>query len=166
MSGVGLKILGKNNWVRVFRIGNHSREELQICHLLYADDTVIFCEGKAGELSYIRVVIENFPTTYLGMPLSNSHRELEIWEGIPGRITLINSVLDSLPTYVMSVFPIPSRVEERLDKLEDNTIIYMVVNLEKETIDVLRILPILFRQSKNCFNTLYFWCKGVVVDER
>lgn len=73
----------------------------------------------------------------------------------PGRITLINSVLDSLPTYVMSVFPIPSRVEERLDKLEDNTIIYMVVNLEKETIDVLRILPILFRQSKKTVSIHY-----------
>ena len=34
-----------------------------------------------------------------------------------GRVTLINSVLDSLPTYVMSLFPMPSNVEERLDKL-------------------------------------------------
>lgn len=67
-------------------------------------------------------------------------RQLESSEYIsswwPGRIT-IKLVLDSLPTYVMSVFPIPSRVEERLDKLEDNTIIYMVVNLEKDTIDIL-----------------------------
>lgn len=67
-------------------------------------------------------------------------RQLESSEYIsswwPGRIT-IKVVLDSLPTYVMSVFPIPSRVEERLDKLEDNTIIYMVVNLEKDTIDIL-----------------------------
>ena len=29
----------------------------------------------------------------------------------------MNSVLDSLPTYVMSLFPMPSNVEERLDKL-------------------------------------------------
>ena len=67
-------------------------------------------------------------------------RQLESSEYISswwhGRIT-IKLVLDSLPTYVMSVFPIPSRVEERLDKLEDNTIIYMVVNLEKDTIDIL-----------------------------
>lgn len=49
----------------------------------------------------------------------------------PGRITLTNSVLDTLPTYEMPVFPIRSRVEERLDKLEDNTIMSMVVNLEE-----------------------------------
>ena len=34
-----------------------------------------------------------------------------------GRVTLINSVLDALPTYVMSLFPLPTNVEERLDKL-------------------------------------------------
>ncbi|KAG5599276.1 hypothetical protein H5410_030646, partial [Solanum commersonii] len=50
----------------------------------------------------------------------------------PGRITIINSVLDSLPTYVMHVFPIRSRVEERLDKLEDTTIMSIVVNLEEK----------------------------------
>jgi len=69
------------------------------------------------------------------MPLGHNHKELEIWDGIiekiekklanwkaqyislGGRVTLINSVLDSLPTYVMSLFPIPAKVEERLDKL-------------------------------------------------
>lgn len=79
--------------------------------------------------------IENLPTTYLGMPLGNNHKELEIWDGIVektekklatwktqylslgGRITMINSVLDALPTYVMSLFPLPAKVEDRLDKL-------------------------------------------------
>ena len=79
--------------------------------------------------------VDHLPTTYLGMPLGHNHKELEIWDGIiektekklanwkaryislGGRVTLINSVLDSLPTYVMSLFPMPSNVEERLDKL-------------------------------------------------
>ncbi|WMV41703.1 hypothetical protein MTR67_035088 [Solanum verrucosum] len=61
------------------------------------------------------------------MPLGNNHKALEIWDGIlektekklsgwkaqylslGGRLILINSVLDSLPTYVMSLFPIPLR---------------------------------------------------------
>lgn len=30
---------------------------------------------------------------------------------------MINSVLDSLPAFVMSLFPMPSKVEERLDEL-------------------------------------------------
>ncbi|XP_049381369.1 ABC transporter G family member 25-like [Solanum stenotomum] len=79
--------------------------------------------------------IEKLPTVYLGMPLGNNHKELVIWDGIiektekklanwksqylssGGRTILINSVLDSLPTYVMSLFPMPAKVEERLDKL-------------------------------------------------
>ncbi|PHU01297.1 Sugar transporter ERD6-like 6 [Capsicum chinense] len=44
--------------------------------------------------------VEQLPTTYLGMPLGSKHRDLDIWDGI-------NSILDSLPTYVMSLFPIP-----------------------------------------------------------
>ena len=69
------------------------------------------------------------------MPLGQNHKELGIWDGIiektekelanwkaqyislGGRVTLINSVLDSLPTYVMSLFPMPTKVKERLDKL-------------------------------------------------
>lgn len=35
-------------------------------------------------------------------------------------MTLINSVLDSLPTIVMYLSPIPSEVEERLQKLRRN----------------------------------------------
>ena len=85
--------------------------------------------------SILQCKIENLPTTYLGMPLGNNHKELVIWDGIiektekrlanwkanylslGGRVTLINSVLDVLPTYVMSLFPLLAQVEERLDKL-------------------------------------------------
>ncbi|PHU09599.1 hypothetical protein BC332_21459 [Capsicum chinense] len=156
-----------------FVIGNHLGVEKQLCHLLYADDTVIFSEDKEEHIKNIRILlvvfeavsglvvnwkkssiffenevpqmqrlanilgccIENFPTVYLGMPLGNKHKELVIWDGIiekaerklarwkaqylslGGRTTLINSVLDSLPTNVMSLFPLPAKVEERLDKL-------------------------------------------------
>ncbi|KAG5611956.1 hypothetical protein H5410_023237 [Solanum commersonii] len=46
--------------------------------------------------------IEKLPTTYLGMPLGN---------------TLINAVLNSLPTYVVSFFPLPAKVRKKLDRL-------------------------------------------------
>ncbi|KAG5575092.1 hypothetical protein H5410_055226 [Solanum commersonii] len=79
--------------------------------------------------------VGKLPTTYLGMPLGNNHKALEIWDGIlektekklsrwntqylslGGRLILINSVLDSLPTYVMYLFPISGKVVENLDKL-------------------------------------------------
>lgn len=79
--------------------------------------------------------VEQLPTTYLGMPLGYKHKEVAIWDGIiektekklskwksqylslGGRLVLINAVLDSLPTYVMSMFPIPAVVVDKLDKL-------------------------------------------------
>lgn len=42
--------------------------------------------------------IEEFPTIYLGLPL-------------------INSVLDGIPTYLMSLFPIPGSVEKKLNSM-------------------------------------------------
>lgn len=148
----------------------------KISHMLYADDTIIFCEPVAEQIRYIMVILvlfeavsglkvnwrksslcpvnevrqiqslagilgcslEKLPTTYLGMPLGSSHKALEIWDGIlekterklsrwkaqslfrGGRLILINSVLDSLPTYVLPLFPIPVKVEEQLDKLRIN----------------------------------------------
>jgi hypothetical protein len=35
-----------------------------------------------------------------------------------GRLTLINSTLSSLPTYLLSLFPILARVANRLEKLQ------------------------------------------------
>ncbi|XP_059284805.1 uncharacterized protein LOC132038094 isoform X2 [Lycium ferocissimum] len=68
--------------------------------------------GKVGEL----------PTIYLGMPLGAKRKSKELWNSVlekcekklvnwksqylslGGRLTLINSVLDALPTYMMSIF--------------------------------------------------------------
>lgn len=34
-----------------------------------------------------------------------------------GRHTLINAVVDPLPTYVIPLFPLPAKVRKKLDKL-------------------------------------------------
>ena len=82
--------------------------------------------------------IGKLPTVYLGMPLGAKSKSNEIWNGVlqrcerrlsrwkaqylsrGGRLTLINSVLDALPTFMMSVFPLPPNVEERIDALRRN----------------------------------------------
>lgn len=79
--------------------------------------------------------VGNLPTVYLGMHLGRKHKDLEIWDSIiekankklsqwkaqylslGGRVTLINSLLDLLPTYVISLFPIPAIVIKKLNKL-------------------------------------------------
>ena len=75
------------------------------------------------------------PTSYLRMPLGAKSQSYELWNNVVekcemklarwksqylsrgGRLTLINSVLDSLPTYMISLFPIPKSVITSLDKI-------------------------------------------------
>lgn len=65
-------------------------------------------------------------TTYVGLPLSAKFILVEIWNGVTermekrlatwqsrclslgGTLTVINSVLDSIPIYIMSLFHMPS----------------------------------------------------------
>uniref|UniRef100_A0A0V0HGK6 Putative ovule protein n=1 Tax=Solanum chacoense TaxID=4108 RepID=A0A0V0HGK6_SOLCH len=72
------------------------------------------------------------------MPLGAQSKSKDIWSGViekrekklaswksqylssGGRLTLVNSVLDSLPSYMMSVFPAPASVTERLDAIRRN----------------------------------------------
>ena len=82
--------------------------------------------------------IGQLPTIYLGMPLGAKSKVKEIWNGVVERcekrlsrwkaqylsrgerLVLINSVLDALPTYLMTIFPIPAKVEERIDAIRRN----------------------------------------------
>ena len=75
----------------------------------------------------------DFPTRYLGIPIhfrqlrndgwrkvqERFERRLSSWKGkhlsIGGRLTLINSVLSSLPMYMMSFFALPKGVQKKLD---------------------------------------------------
>ncbi|GKV11959.1 hypothetical protein SLEP1_g23168 [Rubroshorea leprosula] len=76
-----------------------------------------------------------FPFKYLGIPIGGNHRritmwqpmvesfkrKLESWKGrhlsFGGRITLINSVLSSLPIFLMSVYLIPKGILLAIDKI-------------------------------------------------
>ncbi|WMV33971.1 hypothetical protein MTR67_027356 [Solanum verrucosum] len=92
------------------------------------EDLAYKLRGKVGEL----------PTTYLGMPLGAKSKSSGIWSCViekcerklmnwkcqylssGGRLTLVNSVLDALPSYMMSIFLIPAKVTKRLDAIRRN----------------------------------------------
>ncbi|KAG5615889.1 hypothetical protein H5410_015713 [Solanum commersonii] len=77
----------------------------------------------------------SFPTTYLGLPLGEKYKSTGIWSGLVetiekrlvtwkrqylsmgGRLALINSFMDSIPTYFMPLFPVPGRYG-----MEDNSL--------------------------------------------
>jgi len=76
------------------------------------------------------------PIKYLGLSLGASYKAKHIWDGVieklenrlaswkmmylfkGGRITLIKSTLAHMPTYYMSLFPIPTSVSNRLEKIQ------------------------------------------------
>ena len=78
------------------------------------------------------------PTTYLGIPLGAKSKSTEIWSGViekcerklanwncrylssGGRLTLVNTVLDAFPLYMMSLFSIQANVTKRLDAIRRN----------------------------------------------
>ncbi|XP_009789469.1 uncharacterized protein [Nicotiana sylvestris] len=143
-------------WIQGFKISSNSGNSISISHMLYADDTLIFCGAEKLQLQYLNLTllifesisglhinmvksmiypvnvvpnldeladimscdIGSFPTTYLGLPLGAKHKSVKMqYLSMGGRVTLINSVLDSIPTYIMSLFPMPSKVQKQLDKL-------------------------------------------------
>jgi hypothetical protein len=76
------------------------------------------------------------PMTYLGLLLGASYKTVSIWNGViekmekrlvgwqrmylskVGRLTLLKSTLSNLPTYYLSLFPIPVSVANCLDKIQ------------------------------------------------
>ena len=75
---------------------------------------------------------------YLGLPLGEKFKDMTIWNPIlekmerklaslkklyiskGGRVTLIKSALSNLPTYFLSLFPIPALVANQITRLQRN----------------------------------------------
>jgi hypothetical protein len=152
-----------------FKVGN-----VTVSHLLFADDTLIFCKDSPDQLAYLRSIfllfeaasglkvnlaksvlipvgnvqqvdylasilgceVASLPLDYLGLPLGAPSNASHIWDGIlekmdrrlagwkrpllskGGRVTLIKSTLANIPTYYMSLFKIPVKVANRIEKLQ------------------------------------------------
>ena len=144
---------------------------VKVSHLLFADDTLIFCEVQEEQMMFLwwllmwfeaisglrvnmdkselipvgRVEnVEDMATelgckvgsllhTYLGMSLSARFNSVAVWDGIEerfhkrlamwkhqhifkgARITLIRSMLSSLPIYLMSILHLPKVIRLRLE---------------------------------------------------
>ena len=80
----------------------------------------------------------SLPLKYLGLPLGATYKEETIWNPIlekmewcldgwkrlylskGGKVTLIKSTLSSLPTFFLSLLPIPAKVATHMEKLQRN----------------------------------------------
>ena len=79
--------------------------------------------------------VSSLPLHYLGLPLGSSYKDKTVWTNViekterhlagwkrmylskGGRLTLIKSTLSNLPTYYLSLFPIPKGIADRLEKV-------------------------------------------------
>jgi hypothetical protein len=147
-------------------VGLRNNARMVVLHLLFANDTLIFCKANCEHLRNLRCLFLCFeavlglkinfskseiiptgkvddveslakiigcrvamlPLKYLGLPLGAPDKSTSIWNCIVkkmkrwlagwkmlylskgGRLTLIKSTLFNLPTYYLSLFPIPMGV--------------------------------------------------------
>jgi hypothetical protein len=157
-----------------FSVGSNEQNWVVVSHLLFADDTLVFCGANDSQIRHIGALLVCFetvlglkvnlskstlvpvgsvgdmgqlaglqgcgtgtlPLKYLGLPLGASFKLKTMWVELEelmarwlapwkrsylskgGRVTLIKSTLLNLPTYMMSLFPIPAHVAKRIKKIQ------------------------------------------------
>ncbi|KAL6319524.1 hypothetical protein AAG906_014200 [Vitis piasezkii] len=75
------------------RINGISGNGVLVSHLLFADDTLVFCEASQYQMTYLSCLLMWFevisvgrlPTSYLGLSLGAHHKSVAIWDGVEVR---------------------------------------------------------------------------------
>jgi hypothetical protein len=157
-----------------FYVGSREVDQVEVSHLLFVDDTLIFCGADASQIRHLGALLVCFeavsglkvnfskstlvpvgslddvdrlaghlgcgtaelPLKYLGLPLGASFKLKAMWRDLEdlmaqrlapwkrlylskgGRVALIKSTLSNLPTYLLSLFPIPADVAKRIEKIQ------------------------------------------------
>ncbi|RVX19512.1 hypothetical protein CK203_004994 [Vitis vinifera] len=97
----------EKGFIRGFKVMGRSGEGIYVSHLLFADDTLLFCEDNRDQLEFWKRKIQE----EIGY-LEKQYLSKE------ARLTLIKSTLSNLPIYFMSLFVIPKKVRLRLERIQ------------------------------------------------
>ena len=157
-----LRVASSAGLIAGFSVGRLNDSSTKISHLLFADDTIIFCDNVCEQIVNLRGIliwfeavsglrvnlfkssilpvgqvdnlqplvgvlgcsIDSLPSSYLGLPLGARFKDKSIWNPVVdrfqrklsgwkskhlskgGRLTLIKSVLSSLPSYFLFSIPV------------------------------------------------------------
>lgn len=52
-----IKTANMNGWVRGFNVARNGGDTMEITHLPYADDTLLFCDADEEQLRFLRVIL-------------------------------------------------------------------------------------------------------------
>jgi hypothetical protein len=156
----------------IFSVGTRELDRVEVSHLLFTDDTLVFCGADASQISHMGALLVCFeavsrlkvnlskstlvpvgslddvdqlaghlgygttelPLKYLGLPLVASFKLKAMWREFEDlmarrlapwkrlylskgeRAALIKSTLSNLPSYLLSMFPIPADVAMCIEK--------------------------------------------------
>ena len=159
-----LRCMDEAGIIRDFKVRSVGGDEICVYHLLFANDTILFCDTSIEQFLHIRMLLTCFtaviglkinvsksemvpvgevnnldelanvlgckigvlPLTYLDMPLGASYKLSSIWNlvleklekhlavwkkmylSMGDHLTLLKSMLSSIPTYFLSLITIPT----------------------------------------------------------
>ncbi|XP_026428275.1 uncharacterized protein LOC113324163 [Papaver somniferum] len=114
-------------------INGSPHQQFTTGHLQFADDTLVFLDESREQVDFLRH--DYLPANYLGLSLGDSALGLRKWDALlekvkgrlpswirsvlnkSGKLTLVKSVLSSIPVYMFSLFTAPVRVINKLEKV-------------------------------------------------
>ncbi|KAJ9689585.1 hypothetical protein PVL29_014989 [Vitis rotundifolia] len=97
----------EKGFIRGFKVTRRRGEGVSVSHLLFADDTLLFCEDNRDQLDGVEERFKRKLATWKKQYISKG-----------GHLTLIKSTVSNLPIYFMSLFVIPKKVRLRLEKIQ------------------------------------------------
>ena len=94
-----LKIVGERGFIKGFQVGRSGNSSVSVSHLLYADDTILFCDAHLEQLLYIRLVLTCFEAV-TGLKVNMTKSEMvpigEV-DGLSALVDLLYCHIGSLP---------------------------------------------------------------------